>query len=50
MTRCYAEIRNFYLPDDERVRYVLSHGHWFLAEHKTHPYYIEINKKNKREE
>ena len=26
MTRCRAEIRTYYLPDEERMRYVLSHG------------------------
>ena len=26
MTRCRTEIRTYHLPDDERMRYVLSHG------------------------
>ena len=26
MTRCLAEIGTYHLPDDERMRFVLSHG------------------------
>ena len=26
ITRCQADIRTYHLPDDERMRYVLSHG------------------------
>ena len=26
MTRCRAEIRTYYFPDEERMRYMLSHG------------------------
>ena len=30
MTRYYAEIRTYYLPDDKRVLFVLSHGRGLL--------------------
>ena len=26
MSQCLTEIRTYHLPDDERMRYVLSHG------------------------
>ena len=31
MTWCWAEIRTYHLPDDERMRQVLSHGRRYLG-------------------
>ena len=30
MTRCLTEIQTYHLPEDERMRYVLSQGHGLL--------------------
>ena len=31
MTQCSTEIRTYYLPDNERMRYLISHGRGFCS-------------------